>query len=197
MVARDAIDADIAAFEKPRAAFFDNDAETFARFSTPAAMAKFKTKADGEVLGPPIKSVVVQPEEIEAELRDYQLEWLNWCADRYERCGGLPMILGDEMGLGKTLQTISFIAWLKFEKKLPGPVLVICPLSVLSTWTAELARWCRKLSVLKVHATQEEERDRLRRLVSEGGHDVVVTTSSRRADASPIKSRRRRGRDAG
>mmetsp|Transcript_13652 Transcript_13652/g.42218 ORF Transcript_13652/g.42218 Transcript_13652/m.42218 type:complete len:408 (+) Transcript_13652:1-1224(+) len=80
------------------------------------------------------------------------------------------------MGLGKTLQTISFIAWLKFEKKLPGPVLVICPLSVLSTWTAELARWCRKLSVLKVHATQEEERDRLRRLVSEGGHDVVVTT---------------------
>ena len=34
------------------------------------------------------------------------------------------------MGLGKTLQTISFLAYLKYERKLEGPSLVICPLSV-------------------------------------------------------------------
>jgi len=37
---------------------------------------------------------------------------------------GLNAILADEMGLGKTLQTISFIAHLKFERGVSGPHLV-------------------------------------------------------------------------
>ena len=37
---------------------------------------------------------------------------------------GLNAILADEMGLGKTLQTISFLAHLKFERNISGPHLV-------------------------------------------------------------------------
>ena len=40
--------------------------------------------------------------------------------------------------VGKTLQTIAFLAHLKFVKKVSGPHLVICPLSVLSSWMTEL-----------------------------------------------------------
>ena len=69
--------------------------------------------------------VLVQPEAIKAELRDYQLQSLDWLADRHERCGFVPSILGDEMGLGKTLQTIAYLAWLRFEKKLEGAALVL------------------------------------------------------------------------
>ena len=72
-------------------------------------------------------------------MRDYQLIGLNWLADGYER-HGLSPILGDEMGLGKTLQTIALLAHLKFDLKLAGAALVVCPLSVLSTWCAEVKR---------------------------------------------------------
>ena len=38
------------------------------------------------------------------------------------------------MGLGKTLQSISFIAYMVHVRKLPGPHLVVVPLSVLFNW---------------------------------------------------------------
>ncbi len=41
------------------------------------------------------------------ELRDYQLEGLNWLI--YSWCHHTNGILADEMGLGKTVQTLSFI----------------------------------------------------------------------------------------
>ena len=71
-----------------------------------------------------------------------------------------------------------YLAWLKFEKKLDGASLVLCPLSVLSTWTNELKKWCPGLSVLRLHAGEPGERDRLRKKVVEtvGSYDVIVTT---------------------
>ena len=45
------------------------------------------------------------------------------------------------MGLGKTLQTISLLSYLKFERGVEGPHLVVVPLSVLSSWMGEFARW--------------------------------------------------------
>eukprot|EP00775_Hariotina_reticulata_P009454 gene9454-9620_t len=53
---------------------------------------------------------------------------------------GLNSILADEMGLGKTLQTITFLAHLKWNLGVPGPHLVVVPLSVMSSWMLELAR---------------------------------------------------------
>ena len=45
------------------------------------------------------------------------------------------------MGLGKTIQTISFLAYLYFEKGITGPFLVIGPMSTLVNWYRECAKW--------------------------------------------------------
>jgi SWI/SNF-related matrix-associated actin-dependent regulator of chromatin subfamily A member 5 len=46
------------------------------------------------------------------------------------------------MGLGKTLQTLSLIAHLtETQGGAKGPHLLVCPLSVLSSWMTEIARW--------------------------------------------------------
>lgn len=48
------------------------------------------------------------------DMRDYQIEGLNWLIALYEQ--NLSGILADEMGLGKTLQTISLIGYLQLVK---------------------------------------------------------------------------------
>ena len=172
----DRLRAEVAKNETARAQFFDGHKVLLAPFSS--ALPALKRAAKGKALGQRKVRIHVQPEDIGAELRDYQLQSLDWFADLHERCGALPCILGDEMGLGKTLQTISYLAWLKFEKKLEGASLVLCPLSVLSTWLNECQRWCPKLRVLKLHSSDPGERERLRSLVVDdvSAYDVVVTT---------------------
>jgi SWI/SNF-related matrix-associated actin-dependent regulator of chromatin subfamily A member 5 len=65
-------------------------------------------------------------------MREYQLEGLQWLVAKFDH--GINAILADEMGLGKTLQTISFLAALKWERHVSGPHLVVVPLSVMSSW---------------------------------------------------------------
>jgi SWI/SNF-related matrix-associated actin-dependent regulator of chromatin subfamily A member 5 len=64
-------------------------------------------------------------------------------------------------GLGKTLQTIAFLGYLKFERKVTGPSLVICPLSVLSSWAAEFKRWCPSLRVRADRSDGGDWQDRM------------------------------------
>lgn len=50
-----------------------------------------------------------QPQNIEGgNLKDYQLEGLNWLFKLYQ--ANLNGILADEMGLGKTIESIAIIA---------------------------------------------------------------------------------------
>ena len=44
-------------------------------------------------------------------------------------------------GLGKTLQTITFLAYLKYVRNISGPHLVVVPLSVLPNWWVMGWRW--------------------------------------------------------
>ena len=73
------------------------------------------------------------------------------------------------MGLGKTLQTISLIQYLKESRAppkqgdLPRPSLVVCPLSVLSSWMSETRRWAPRLNVLRFHGPSVE-RAKLKRI---------------------------------
>ena len=87
-----------------------------------------------------------QPASITAVLREYQLEGLRWAVRMFDQ--GCSCILADEMGLGKTLQSISFLACIKEMRGVKGPHLIVCPLSVLSSWMDELAKWCPKLRVV-------------------------------------------------
>ena len=95
-----------------------------------AASARDDALMGGGVGGFLEDASIVQPKEIQVEMRDYQLRGLRWLVGMH-KCG-VNAILADEMGLGKTLQTIAFLAHLKFVEGVPGPHLVIVPLSVLS-----------------------------------------------------------------
>ena len=107
-------------------------------------------------------------------MKPYQLEGLSFLV--YLQRNGLSGILGDEMGLGKTLQTLSLIQYLKENRKLSAdggelrPCLVVCPLSVLSSWMAECRKWTPGLKVIRFHGP-EAERNRLKK-VAVGEEDM-------------------------
>ncbi|KAK4530119.1 hypothetical protein CCYA_CCYA03G0976 [Cyanidiococcus yangmingshanensis] len=73
------------------------------------------------------------------ELRDYQLEGLNWLVHCWFKRQG--SILADEMGLGKTIQAVSFLDYLYREQNIRGPFLVVAPLSTLGHWKREFETW--------------------------------------------------------
>ncbi|KAL8694764.1 MAG: hypothetical protein Q9224_003509, partial [Gallowayella concinna] len=121
-----------------------------------------------EDLSVPYEELTQQPRGIDATMKPYQLSGLSFLV--YLHRNGLSGILGDEMGLGKTLQTLSLIQYLKEQhKSLAGaenrPSLVVCPLSVLSSWMAEARRWAPGLKVLRYHGPVPE-RDRLKRIAT-------------------------------
>ncbi|XP_038857182.1 chromodomain-helicase-DNA-binding protein 2 isoform X2 [Salvelinus namaycush] len=80
------------------------------------------------------------------QLRDYQLDGLNWLAHSWCRCNSV--ILADEMGLGKTIQTISFLSYMFHQHQLYGPSLVVVPLSTLTSWQREFDTWAPDMNVV-------------------------------------------------
>ena len=73
-------------------------------------------------------------------------------------------------------QTISLLGHLTVERRVAQPHLVVVPLTTLQNWQNELAKWCPKLRVVRLHGTREERA----RIISEellvGSFDVCVTT---------------------
>lgn len=89
----------------------------------------------------------IKKEEVPAlELRDYQLDGLNWLV--YSWCKQNSVILADEMGLGKTIQTIGFLSYLFNEYNLYGPFLLIVPLSTLNSWRREFEIWAPEMNAV-------------------------------------------------
>lgn len=70
-------------------------------------------------------------------LRPYQREGVQWMNRALE--SEIHPLLADEMGLGKTVQTLSLIATRKALDS--GPVLVVCPASVVPVWSEEIMRY--------------------------------------------------------
>lgn len=50
-------------------------------------------------------------------------------------------ILADDVGLGKSLEIISFIAFLKEQRRVSGPHLITMPVTVITTWNDEFEKW--------------------------------------------------------
>lgn len=85
------------------------------------------------------------------------------------------------MGLGKTLQTISLLSFLKENRGVKGPHLVLVPKSVLGNWAREFARFAPSIKTLKLQAADKEERQRLIRDelipgVASGRYEVVLSS---------------------
>ena len=121
-----------------------------------------------------------QPDGIKAAMKPYQLEGLSFLV--YMNRNGMSAILGDEMGLGKTLQTLSLFKYLKDNKPTKGenrPFLVVCPLSVLSSWISETRKWTPDLNVVRFQGPKAE-RERIKQDCHSASQaskiDIVVTT---------------------
>ncbi|PRP87727.1 chromodomain-helicase-DNA-binding protein 1-like [Planoprotostelium fungivorum] len=80
------------------------------------------------------------------ELRDYQLDGVNWLIHNW--CYQVNGILADEMGLGKTIQTIATLATLTKTFNCQGPFMVLVPLSTVGNWESEFARWTPWMNVV-------------------------------------------------
>ncbi|RYZ21479.1 MAG: ATP-dependent helicase [Chitinophagaceae bacterium] len=108
------------------------------------------------------------PAGLQAELRPYQKEGVDWlCFLDSQGFGGC---LADDMGLGKTVQAIALLL-LQKEQRRGGPSLVVMPTSLLFNWKEECARFAPALKVAVLHGAGRNEV--LRRL---GEYDVVLTT---------------------
>ncbi|MBW2733506.1 MAG: DEAD/DEAH box helicase [Deltaproteobacteria bacterium] len=82
------------------------------------------------------------PEDLTADLRDYQQQGVHWLAFLRELQMGA--LLADDMGLGKTLQLLAAAQ---------GRCLVVAPTSVLSNWGREIARFRPHASVCLYHGS--------------------------------------------
>lgn len=89
------------------------------------------------------------PQELQATLRPYQQQGLNWLQFLAEQ--GLSGILADDMGLGKTLQTLCHILVEKQSGRMNTPVLVVAPVSLMGNWAKEAARFTPTLRVQVFH----------------------------------------------
>ncbi|MAL94211.1 MAG: helicase [Haliea sp.] len=89
------------------------------------------------------------PPNLQASLRDYQQQGLNWLHFLYRH--GFGGILADDMGLGKTLQTLALLQHLKDQGQLQHPALVLAPTSVAANWLREAAHFAPALRTLLLH----------------------------------------------
>ncbi|QLG71329.1 hypothetical protein HG535_0B03680 [Zygotorulaspora mrakii] len=90
------------------------------------------------------------PGEIFSLLFDYQKTCVQWLYELYQQKSG--GIIGDEMGLGKTIQIIAFLAGLHHSGLLNGPVIIVCPATVMKQWCNEFHHWWPPLRVVILHA---------------------------------------------
>jgi SNF2 family DNA or RNA helicase len=88
-----------------------------------------------------------QPDGLKGTLRPYQRLGYSWLT--FFRNYGMGACLADDMGLGKTIQALAVLLKEKETNgKLPGPVLLICPTSVVTNWQREVLKFSPNLTTL-------------------------------------------------
>ncbi len=114
---------------------------------------------------------VALPKGLNAELRPYQQQGLNWL--QFLRTHGLAGILADDMGLGKTLQTLAHVLVEKQAGRLDRPALVIAPVSLMGNWKREAIRFTPDLKVLVLHGAERHEA-----ATDMATHDLIIAPYS-------------------
>ena len=92
---------------------------------------------------------ICEPDGFAGKLRPYQARGVSWLT--FLEQWGLGACLADDMGLGKTIQLIAFLLTMKQRDLLTGPVLLVCPTSVLGNWEREIHKFGPDLKVLMHH----------------------------------------------
>ncbi|GFP78776.1 switch 2 [Phtheirospermum japonicum] len=137
------------------------------------------------VLSLPGEIPVVQvPASINSRLLDHQRVGVKFLYKLYRNNHG--GVLGDDMGLGKTIQAIAFLSAVfskgsdpnspphklkqKTDKK--GPVLIICPSSVILNWESEFSKW----STFSVSVYHGANRDLILDKLAANGVEILITS---------------------
>ena len=118
----------------------------------------------------PLPEVPV-PEGLQASLRPYQRQGLNWL--QFLRQHGLNGILADDMGLGKTLQTLAHVLVEKQAGRLTCPALIVAPVSLMGNWRREAERFTPSLRTLVLHG-----KERHGAATDMAMHDLVIAPYS-------------------
>eukprot|EP01134_Creolimax_fragrantissima_P003326 CFRG3326T1 len=118
------------------------------------------------------------PSSINAALRPYQQEGVNWLC--FLRQYGLHGVLGDDMGLGKTLQSICLMTYdmeqqqnVAAHDQLVLPHLVICPSTLVAHWFFEIGKFCSSLRPLMYYGSPAERKG-LQKTISK--FDVIIVS---------------------
>ena len=114
-----------------------------------------------------IKEVQV-PEGLNARLRHYQKQGINWLnfLDEFNFGG----CLADDMGLGKTIQIIAFIL---SQRKKPhhNTNLVVVPTTLMFNWQAEVEKFAPTINILSLHGP-----GRQKDLKAFDAYEIILTT---------------------
>lgn len=114
------------------------------------------------------------PGFVHGELRNYQIDGLNWLISLFlNRING---ILADEMGLGKTFQCISFLAYLRHIQNIRGPHLIIVPKSTVQNWAREFNKWTSGVEVLVIAGDKDDRANLIKSRLLSCKFDVCVTS---------------------
>jgi SNF2 family DNA or RNA helicase len=127
-------------------------------------LATYRKKLSGPNQISPVKI----PESLNAELRPYQLDGLNWLNFLDEFNFGA--CLADDMGLGKTIQIIAFILSQR-EKSAHNTNLVVVPASLIFNWQAEVAKFAPSIKIRTVYGA-----DRLKDIHEFDDYEIVLTS---------------------
>ncbi|CAM4384188.1 SNF2 helicase associated [Pedobacter westerhofensis] len=108
------------------------------------------------------------PAALNAELRDYQKEGLNWLnfLDEF----GFGGCLADDMGLGKTIQIIAFILSQR-DKGYQNTNLVVVPTTLIFNWQAEIAKFAPDLKLYTIYGA-----DRIKDITVFNEYEVILTS---------------------
>ncbi|QKY70586.1 DEAD/DEAH box helicase [Lentibacillus sp. CBA3610] len=115
----------------------------------------------------PEEQVYPLPENLQADLRNYQLTGYQWFKSLSNyHLGG---ILADDMGLGKTLQSIAYI----LSESGDTPHLIVAPSSVLYNWKNEFEKFAPDLQVGILTGSPAERANMIEQY---GDRDVWITS---------------------
>lgn len=144
--------------------------EQFAGLPIQLTMSSKLKEIQQQMLGEAPYSARQIPEEIQASLRNYQMDGVRWL-DRL-RSMHLNGILADDMGLGKTLQAIITVT--QYKKEHPhGQSIVVCPTSLVYNWKEEFGKFNPTLRVLPIDGNPQQRKKLLNDMKQ---YDVLITS---------------------
>ena len=97
---------------------------------------------------------VAPPEQLQANLRQYQQYGLNWL--QFLREYGLSGILADDMGLGKTVQALAHLLVEQQAERTQEPSLVVAPTSLMVNWAREAKKFAPSLRILTLQGANRQ-----------------------------------------